>query len=400
MDKSNNFQKFNNLDEEQLPVAKHKLHNWTHFAGLYAAEHVAATEFVIGATFVALGATTKDILLGLLIGNILAVLSWRFITSPIAVDTRLSLYTYLNKIAGDSMTKLYNWANVIIFTVISAAMITVSATAVRFAFDIPAQLNWYPTNTWFIVIVLIVGSVVVSIAIYGFKAVSEFSGICAPWLFVMFTCGAFVLLPALSLEVLGKPIPSGWSDFLTLGDQSIWTGINSNGEAGIGLTEVIGFAWAANTITHFGLIDMALLRFAKKKSYGFATSTGMMFGHYVAWISAGIMGAGAAIILGKSIVELDPGDVAYYALGWSGFVIVIVAGWTTAVANLYRAGLAAQAIFQKQSRKKTTIIVGLVTMTVACFPFVFSQILPLLNLCRIISSTRRSNCICRTSNIS
>ncbi|KGL63406.1 purine-cytosine permease family protein [Polaribacter sp. Hel1_85] len=378
MDKSNNFQEFNNLEEEQLPVAKHKLHNWTHFSGLYAAEHVAATEFVIGATFVALGATTKDIILGLLIGNILAVLSWRFITSPIAVDTRLSLYTYLNKIAGDSMTKLYNWANVIIFTVISAAMITVSATAVRFAFDIPAQLNWYPTNTWFIVIVLIVGSVVVSIAIYGFKAVSEFSGICAPWLFVMFTCGAFVLLPALSLEVLGKPIPNGWSDFLTLGNQSIWTGINSNGEAGIGLTEVIGFAWAANTITHFGLIDMALLRFAKKKSYGLATSTGMMFGHYVAWISAGIMGAGAAIILGKTIVELDPGDVAYYALGWSGFVIVIVAGWTTAVANLYRAGLAAQAIFQKQSRKKTTIIVGLVTMIVACFPFVFSQILPLL----------------------
>ena len=49
-----------------------------------------------------------------------------------AVDTRLSLYTYLNKIAGDNMTKLYNWANVIIFTVISAAMITVSSTAVRF----------------------------------------------------------------------------------------------------------------------------------------------------------------------------------------------------------------------------------------------------------------------------
>ncbi|WP_179338706.1 purine-cytosine permease family protein [Winogradskyella ludwigii] len=378
MDTSNDFQQFQNLEAEQLPIAKNKLHNWTHFAGIYAAEHVAATEFVIGATFVALGATTKDILLGLLIGNILAVLSWTLITSPIAVDTRLSLYTYLNKIAGDSMTKLYNWANVIIFTVISAAMITVSATAVRFAFDIPAQLNWYPTNLWFIVIVLIVGSVVVSIAIYGFKAVSEFSGICAPWLFVMFTCGAFVLLPALSLEVLGKTIPTGWSDFVSLGDQSIWTGINSDGEPGIGLTEVIGFAWAANTITHFGLIDMALFRFAKKKSYGLTTSTGMMFGHYVAWISAGIMGAGAAVILGKSIVELDPGDVAYYALGWSGFVIVIVAGWTTAVANLYRAGLAAQAIFKNHSRKKTTIAVGLVTMVVACFPFVFSQILPLL----------------------
>ena len=378
MDTTKEFKQLKDLNEEQLPVAKHKLHDWTHFAGLYAAEHVAATEFVIGATFVALGAKTMDILLGLLIGNILAVLSWTFITSPIAVDTRLSLYTYLNKIAGDSMTKLYNWANVIIFSVISAAMVTVSATAVRFAFDIPAQLNWYPTNRWFILIVLCVGIVVVSIALYGFNAVSEFSGLCAPWLFVMFTSGAMVLLPALSLDVLEKTLPNGWNDFISLGDQSIWTGTDSDGEPGIGLIEVIGFAWAANTITHFGLIDMALLRFAKKKSYGLATSTGMMFGHYVAWIAAGIMGAGTAVILGKAIVELDPGDVAYYALGWSGFVIVIVAGWTTAITNLYRAGLAAQAIFYNHSRKKTTIVVGMVTIAIACFPFVFSQILPLL----------------------
>ncbi|MFT6479350.1 MAG: hypothetical protein ACJAZY_000151 [Spirosomataceae bacterium] len=67
-------------------------------------------------------------MLGLLISNILTVLSWTLITSPIAVDTRLSLYTYLNKVAGDSMSKLYDWANVIIFTVISTAMVTVSST--------------------------------------------------------------------------------------------------------------------------------------------------------------------------------------------------------------------------------------------------------------------------------
>lgn len=374
----NKFEGIENLHEEQLPVPKHKLHHWTHFAGLYAAEHVAATEFVIGATFVALGAKTMDIILGLLIGNVLAVLSWTLITSPIAVDTRLSLYTYLNKIAGHSMSKLYDWANVLIFTVISAAMVTVSATAVRFAFDIPAQLNWYPTNLWFVLIVFMVGLVVVYVAIYGFKAVSDFSGICAPWLFTMFTSGALVLLPALSLSVLGKTLPGGWHELIEIGDLSIWTGINSEGEPGIGLIEVIGFGWAANTITHFGLIDMALLRFAKKKSYGLATSTGMMFGHFIAWIAAGIMGAGAAVILGKTISELDPGDVAYYALGWSGFVIVIVAGWTTAITNLYRAGLAAQAIFVNFSRRKTTQIVGFAMVVIACFPFVFSQILPLL----------------------
>ena len=378
MNQITDFQQFENMHEEQLPVPNHKLHNWTHFAGLYAAEHVAATEFVIGATFVALGAKTMDIILGLLIGNVLAVLSWTLITSPIAVETRLSLYTYLNKIAGDSMSKLYNWANILIFTVISAAMVTVSSTAVRFAFGIPAQLDWYPTNLWFVLIVLLVGMFVVFVALYGFKAVSDFSGICAPWLFTMFASGAIVLMPALSLDVLGFTLPGSWADFVDIGNQSIWTGVNSDGKPGIGLVEVIGFGWAANTITHFGLIDMALLRFAKKKYYGLATSTGMLFGHYIAWIAAGIMGAGTAVILGESIVQLDPGDVAYYALGWSGFVIVIVAGWTTAITNLYRAGLAAQAIYTNHSLRKTTMIVGLAMIIIACFPFVFSQILPLL----------------------
>ncbi len=301
------------MKSEQLPIPDHKLHGWTHFLGLYAGEHVAATEFVIGATFVALGATTKDILVGLLIGNVLAILSWTLITAPIAVQTRLSLYTYLHKIAGDSMTNLYNWANVLIFTVISAAMITVSCSAVRLLFGIPAQLQWYPTNGMFVLIVLAVGMIVVLVAMYGFNAVAEFSSICGPWLVAMFTSGALVLFPALAESVLGRTQLLNLGDFITIGDQSIWTGVNSEGKPGIGLFEVIGFAWAANTITHFGLIDMALLRYAKRSIYGLCTSAGMLFGHYVAWIAAGIMGAGTAVLLRSTIVELDPGDVAYRA---------------------------------------------------------------------------------------
>ncbi|TWU20476.1 hypothetical protein Pla52o_43540 [Novipirellula galeiformis] len=366
------------MKSEQLPIPDHKLHGWTHFVGLYAAEHVAATEFVIGATFVALGATTQDILIGLLIGNVLAILSWTLITAPIAVQTRLSLYTYLHKIAGDSMTNLYNWANVLIFTVISAAMITVSCTAVRLLFNIPAQLQWYPTNGLFVLVVLAVGMIVVLVAMYGFNAVAEFSGICGPWLVVMFISGALVLFPALAESVLGRTELWSIGEFITIGDQTIWTGVDSNGAPGIGLLEVIGFAWAANTITHFGLIDMALLRYAKRSIYGLCTSAGMLFGHYVAWIASGIMGAGAAVLLKSTIAQLDPGDVAYNALGWSGYVIVIVAGWTTANANLYRAGLAAQAIFHNHSRKMVTFTVGCVTVVIACFPFVFGQMLPLL----------------------
>ena len=367
-----------------MPIPEHKLHGWTHFAGLYAGEHVAATEFVIGATFVALGATTMDILVGLLIGNVLAILSWTLITTPIAVQTRLSLYTYLHKIAGDSMSDLYNAANVLIFTVISAAMITVSCTAVRLLFNIPAQLQWYPTSSLFVLVVLGVGMIVVLVAMYGFNAVAEFSGLCGPWLIVMFTSGALALFPALANSVIGQTQLTGFADFIAIGDQSIWTGVNSAGNPGIGLLEVIGFAWAANTITHFGLIDMALLRYAKKPIYGLCTSAGMLFGHYIAWIAAGIIGAGTAVLLKSTIVELDPGDVAYRALGLSGYVIVIVAGWTTANANLYRAGLAAQAIFHRHSRKKVTFAVGVATVAIACFPFVYKQILPLLTYAGLI----------------
>lgn len=375
---------FDHLDEEQLPIAQNKLHGGKHFAGLYAGEHVAATEFVIGATFVSLGASTRDILFGLLIGNILAVLSWTLLTSPIAVQTRLSLYTYLNKIAGDTMTKLYNWANAIIFTVISAAMITVSASAVRFLFNIPAQLNWYSTNISFILVVVGVGVVVVIVALYGFNTVADFASICAPWLFTLFVAGALALLPALAHSVIGSTSIANWSEFMQIGDASIWKGVTDSGESGIGLLEVIGFAWAANTITHVGLIDMAILRYAKKTIYGAYSSFGMLFGHYIAWIAAGIMGAGAGVLLNKSLVALDPGDVAYYALGASGFVIVIVAGWTTANANLYRAGLAAQAIFTNHSRKRTTLVVGIFTVIIACFPFVFSKMLPMLTYAGLI----------------
>lgn len=365
------------MDEEQLPVAKHKLHNWPHFFGLYGAEHVAATEFVFGATFVALGAGLWDVLIGLIIGNTLATLSFTLLTARIAVDTRLSLYTYVDRIAGVSTSRLYNGANVIVFAVISAAMITVSATAFTALAQLPPQVEPYPTNIWFVVTVVAVAVVVVLVAVYGFNALSEFASTCAPWLMVMFTTGGMVLVPALTEAVTGYTTLS-LPDFLQLAAATVWTGTNAVGEPGIGMMEVIGFAWAANTFAHFGLIDMALLRYAKKKIYGLNSAAGMMFGHYVAWISAGFMGAAVAELTKTSILLLDPGKVAWYALAWSGFVVVIVAGWTTANSNLYRAGLAAQAVFPNQNRTKVTLLVGLGVVVASCFPFVYQQMLPLL----------------------
>ncbi len=366
------------IDDEQLPVPEHRLHGAGHFLGLYGAEHVAATEFVIGAAFVAMGATINDILIGLLIGNTLAALSFWLITAPIAVKTRLSLYTYLDQNMGEMFSRFYNGANVLIFVAISAAMITVSATAVRALFDIPPQIYPYPTNIYFAIIAATASVIAVMVAYYGFNVLSEFATICTPWLMVMFTAGGMVLIPSLNEALTGYTTLESFSDFVSLAGTTVFTGINAEGEPGIGLVEVIGFAWAANTFSHFGLIDMALLRYAKKSIYGLCTATGMMFGHYIAWISAALMGAATASIMKLSIAVISPGDVAYYALGATGFVIVIIAGWTTANPNLYRASLAGQAVFPNISRQKVTLVVGAVVVVGSCFPFIYRSILPLL----------------------
>lgn len=365
------------IDEEQLPVPRHRRHGAVHFFGLYGAEHIAATEFVLGATFVALGASLSDVLIGLVIGNTLAVLSFWLITASIATDVRISLFVYLSRIGGRYMSHLYNGANVIVFAVISAAMITVSATAVTNQLQLPPQTGLYPDNIWFVLTVVCVAAVVIMVAVYGFSRLTEFASVCAPWLCVMFLTGGMVLVPALSASVTGYT-SVGLSDFMALAGATVFTGTAENGEPGIGIFEVIGFAWAANTFAHFGLIDMALLRYAKKRWYGLGSSAGMMYGHYVAWLSAGLMGAAVAALTQTSIAQLEPGRVAFYALAWSGFVVVIVAGWTTANANLYRAGLAAQALFPQYRRDKVTLSVGVLVVVAACFPFVYQNMLPLL----------------------
>src|SRR5690625_4734085 len=90
------------------------------------------------------------------------------------------------------------------------------------------------------------------------------------------------------------------------------------------------------------------------------------------------MGAAAAAITKTSITVLEPGQVALEALGYAGFAVVIIGGWTTANANLYRAGLAGQGVFPRYSRAKATLIIGGLVVVAAVFPFVYRGYLNLV----------------------
>lgn len=366
------------MDAEQLPAGEHELHGPGHFAGLYAAENIAGTEFVFGATFVILGASFVDVLIGLAIGNALAVLSFRFLTAPIATQTRMSVYTYLGRVAGGATSKIFNGVNAFIFAIISAAMITVSATAFRVVLDFPTQTEAYPTSVGFIVLAVVFGSVAVLVAAFGFNALAEFASTCGPWLIVMFATGGMALIPAVAESVTGSTVVGSWGELVRIGEESIFTGQTPGGAEGISLLGIIGYSWAANSFAHTGLVDMSLLRYAKKSWYGYTSATGMFLGHYMAWIAAGFMGAAAATIVGTSITVIEPGSVAFEALGYAGLLTVVVGGWTTANANLYRSGLAGQGVFPRFSRRRMTLLIGVVVLVASVFPFVYRGYLTLV----------------------
>ncbi len=212
------FRRLDRLNEfERQPVREDNLHGGTYFAGSFAGEHVAATEFVIGALFVAGGARVHDVIVGLLLGNLFAVLSWALICAPIAVQTRLTLYWYLRKIAGPVVMVIYNVLNAVLYCVLAGCMITVAASAVRIPFGIEPQTGWLPTDPWFVAVTIVVGAMVVLLAILGFKRLAQFASVCSPWMFIMFVAGALVLLP--TIGNVGR-----FQGIWLVGEQQVWTG--------------------------------------------------------------------------------------------------------------------------------------------------------------------------------
>ena len=344
-------------------VAPEKLQSGSNFAGLFAGEHVAATEFVIGAFFVLHGVHAADLIWGLLIGNLLAVLSWTFICAPIAVRTRLTLYWYLRRIAGPGLTLVYNVLNAFMYCILAGAMISVSSTAVGLLMGIPtpALTDVLPASASWAVLTFLIGCLFTMLAILGFEKLSRFASVCSPWLFAMFVAGAVAVLARLGVRT---DLSNLWEVLST----RVWNGVPAPGQEPFTFWHVAFFAWFANLAMHISLSDMALFRYAKHWSYGLYTAVGVYPGHFLAWICSGIMVAGINRVM-------DPGLMAFQAAGVCGTAAVLLAGWTTANPTLYRAGLALQSVTPNWPRWKITLAAGLVTSILACFPVFFMKLL-------------------------
>lgn len=354
------------VPECDWPVSEKKLSGVGNFLGLYGGEHIAATEFVFGATLVTWGCPASEIFLGLFIGNILAVLTFTFLCATIATSTRLTLYSYLKKILGSYAQKFYSLVWGICSTALAASGICVSATAIREVLGISIQREWYPTSIGFVAIVVVLGIIVTTVAANGFEAVAKFSSTCVPWMIIIFFIGALVALPQLA-SAMGVSIHS-LGDIWGILNSSVGSGSGMPGAEKIGIGHVICFAWLTNLAWHAGLNDMGLFRFAKNYKFGFISAIGMFVGHFFAWIMVAIMGAAAAAMLNTSLTLLDPGAVTNTVFGMTGICAVIVAGWTTANPTIYRAALSINSLLPKCTRKQVTYMIGGLMTLAACFP--------------------------------
>ncbi len=351
---------------ERTPVPPSKLKSWKSFLGMYAGEHAAGTEFVIGPLFLTAGVSAFDLIIGLLLGNLLAVLSWRFLTAEIALKNRLTLYYQLEKICGKNLVTGYNLANGILFCFLAGSMITVSATAVGIPFDMPMPklTDTMPNGVTWVVIVLAIGAVISIIAARGYDMVSK----AANWMSPVIVIG-FLACGIVALNQLGV---SSFSDFWNIWGEG---GEPFPGQIKYTFWHVVIWSWFANAAMHIGMSDLSVFRFAKKASSGWTTAAGMYVGHYMAWIAAALLYAvylkspeAQALLSNGEAPSVAPGPLAFNAIGVFGILVVVLAGWTTANPTIYRAGLAFQAIVPKLSTFWVTIIAGTVATVAGLFP--------------------------------
>ena len=115
----------------------------------------------------------------------------------------------------------------------------------------------------------------------------------------MFIAGALATWPDLAASVASEGGESAGflAGFLEVARARIWTGGPASGGEPITFWQLAAFAWICNIAMHLGLSDMAILRYARRPSYGLNSAFGMFLGHYVAWIAAGVMGAAPLIVL-------------------------------------------------------------------------------------------------------
>ena len=248
---------------EREPVPERAWLGFSSFVGQYAGEHTAGTELMIGPLFIASGVSATAVVGGLFAGNLLAVLSWVFLTAPIAVRARMTLYFQLEKICGrkprhglqpgqrrdvllpgrgDGDGERHGGGRL-----------------VRLRHARPERP--YPNSLGWVVTVLVMGVLMTVVAAYGYKIVARIANIAAPWMVLVFIAYGIVGRAAAGHRVGGRVLAEG------PGAASGPAGRRCAGQTKFTFWHVMFFAWFCNMAMHIGMADLSVFRYARKSWY-------------------------------------------------------------------------------------------------------------------------------------
>ena len=235
-----------------------------------------------------------------------------------------------------------------------------------------------PNSLGWVIAVLIMGGLISIVAAYGYKSISKFANIAAPWMELVFLVFGLVGIKQF-IDATGITIRST-GDLWGLAQSHIWKGGQPlEGQIKFSLWHIAFFAWFCNMGMHIGMSDLSVFRFARKSWYSISTAAGMYVGHFMAWLCASVLYA-YQLYLDPTDTDVLPGLLAFRATGLVGLLCVIISGWSTANPMIYRSGLAFQAIVPKTSRFVATLITGAIATVAGLFPAIAMKLLSFVAL--------------------
>jgi purine-cytosine permease-like protein len=354
---------------EREPVPESAFQTDWSFATVFAGRHTAAPELVIGPEFVLAGASAFSMFMGLIVGNILAVLSWRYVCAPIAAAKRFSTYYTVERIFGKYPLALYNVMIAMTLATIAGVMYIIAGTALcsPTGWTTPEGTDWFVSDVRVMLVIIGLGLVTTVVAMYGFSFVTTVSYWLTPPMFIV-----IFYMVYRSCDELGVTL----GNIYDVASEKVFTEELVAGKAKRDFMACVLLAWFQDQFVHLGMVDLTLFRFAPTTKAGWMSAFGMFPGHYFLWIGACFIYA--AQLQNDPKADVLPGKVAYRLAGVPGLIAIVFAGWSTANPFLYAGGLALKSTFavfglNQIPVRTTTAILGLVAIVPALMPFfVFS----------------------------
>lgn len=291
--------------------------------------NIAISALMVGGTLIG-GLSFRDLIIASVIGNLILVL---VLTIQGYIGSREGLNTYVlatgpfGEVGG-------KWVISLILGVTSFGWFGIQAGVAGLSLQ-----RIFP-NINVTLAVIILGLLMVTVATIGFNAMAVFNYIAIPPLIILIIWGL--------VKSLGMENTDSLSDYIPSDPMSLTAGINIVvGMIIVGAVispDYLRYTRGLRDVLIIGIIGVAIITIFQQ-------------------VSAGAMAVEAPT---WDITEV----LTSLGFGWVAFVILLLAAWSTNLANAYSGGLALKNVFPKVKRVYLTFIAGIIGTIIAAFGFI------------------------------